>query len=311
MKRVTAFAPATVANVAVGFDILGFPLDCVGDTITVTKIDEPMVRIKETPDSAGLPMLPTKNTATVGLVELIKDQQPGFGFEVEIKKGIPIGSGMGGSAASSVGALVAANRFLKMPLPKDQLLRYTLLGEFVASGAAHPDNVTPCLYGGLTLTRSIEPVEVVSLPLPRGVYCVLVRSNIRVDTRHARKVLTYEIPLNEHVRQSANLAGFIAGCYCNDLDLIKKCLCDVIVEPQRSNLIPGFDHCKAAALENGALGCSISGSGPSIFAWVAGQSPAMKVQEKMVGALKKDGASHVDSWVSTLKGECAKVVAQE
>ena len=211
-NAVKVFAPATVANVAVGFDILGFPLDAVGDTISVSKINEQIVRIKSISGlNLSLPLDASKNTAGVVLQEIIKDYQLNFGFEIEIEKGIPLGSGMGGSAASSVGALVAANEWLDKKLNKYELLKYSLLGEKTASGAEHGDNVTPCLFGGLTLTRSIHPIDVIQLPIPESIVVVLVHPHFRLDTSLSRSVLRSHLPVQDFVKQSANLAGFISG----------------------------------------------------------------------------------------------------
>lgn len=307
-NTISVFAPATVANVAVGFDILGFPFDRVGDKITVTKIDQPLVRISAIKGlDISLPLDASKNTAGVVLQELIKDYKLDFGFEVEVEKGIPLGSGMGGSAASSVGALVAANQLLDFPLPKTELLKYSLLGEKTASGAAHGDNVTPCLYGGLTLTRSLDPVDVISIPVPENIIVVLVHPHFRLDTSLSRSVLRTNLPVHDFVRQSANLAGFISGCYTNDVELIKRSLSDVLIEPRRAPLIPGFDSAKAAALENGAIGCSISGSGPSFFAWCYGSESADHVRQSVVSAFKSESIN-TDSWIGAISKEGAKVV---
>ncbi len=315
MKTATCFAPATVANVAVGFDILGFSFPLIGDEITVTKTLQQGVTIDEVKAVNGLisesecrtiSTDPEKNTATAGLLALLQERKTPFGFRVAIGKGIPLGSGMGGSASSAVGALVAANQFFDPPLSKERLFHYALVGEAVASGAKHGDNVAACLYGGLTLIRSMEPVDVVSLPLPPSVYCVVVHPHIRLDTRASRAVLKPELKLADHVKQSSNLAGLIAGCFTNDLALIGRSLSDVLIEPQRLSLIPAFSEAKSSALKLGALGCSISGSGPSIFAWAGSQSIAHLVQSGMVKAFAELKLA-VDSWVSPLSSEGAHI----
>ena len=314
MRRATAFAPATVANVAVGFDILGFAVDAAGDEVTVSLSERASVRIGEISDGTGtlpegaLPSEPTANTATVGLIKLCEDQGLGHGFDVSIHKGIALGSGMGGSAASAVAALVAANALLERPLPKEALLKYALLAEEVASGAAHPDNATPCLFGGLTLILSTDPARHIQLPVPAGLLTVLVHPHVRVDTRHARAVLSPSVALADHVRQSANLGGFIAGCFTNDLGLVKSSLSDVLIEPQRAALIPGFAQVKSAALEQGAVGVSISGSGPSVFAWADSEETSERVREAMVNAFRSNGVAEVDSWVAPVSREGARVV---
>lgn len=309
-KYVTVFAPATVANVAVGFDILGFPIYSVGDNITVSKIEEPTVVIHSISGlSVSLPTDPMKNTAGIVLQKLIDDYSLPFGFEIKIEKGIPLGSGMGGSAASSVGALVAASHLLDSHISNEKLLKYALLGEELASGAAHADNVSPCLFGGLTLTRSINPVDIVRIPIPENVRVVLVHPHLRLDTELSRSVLRSNLPIRDFVRQSANLAGFISGCYTQDMDLIKRSLSDVLIEPRRSVLIPGFVSAKNSALENGALGCSISGSGPSMFALCDGDEISEMVRHAMIEAFKHEYIE-VDSWISKINTEGAKNITQ-
>ena len=307
-QSATAFAPATVGNVAVGFDILGFALEMIGDRVTVERIDEPTVRIDEiTGIVTDLPTRPDENTATVGLVQLIDDLGLDFGFEVSIEKGIPLGSGMGGSAASAVGAIVAADALLDQEMTREHQLEYALLGESVASGDVHGDNVTPCLCGGLTLTRSLEPVDVVSIPIPDDIRCAIVYPHRRIDTQRARKVIPGKLPLKSYVQQSANLAGFIAGCYRGDYDLIRRSMADMLIEPHRAPLIPGFSAVCNAAEEAGAMGCSISGSGPSLFAWCTPPEQVEAVAEGMVEAFESEGVE-ATSWTSAISNQGAHVV---
>ena len=310
----TAFAPATVANVAVGFDILGFAVEAAGDRVTVTKTREPSVTIGEISDADGapfgpeIPTDPARNTATVGLIALLEERKFDFGFRVSIVKGIALGSGLGGSASSAVASLVAANALLERPLTAEELMPYALLGEQAASGAIHPDNVAPCLFGGLTLVTSLNPFRCVRLPVPREILTVLVHPHVRVDTRAARRLLRAEVPLTDLVKQTASLAGFVAGCYTDDLELIRESLRDHIVEPQRASLIPAFAEVKAAALEAGALGASISGSGPTVFAWVTSDEEAERVRDKMLRAFREHGATEADSWVSPVSLQGARVL---
>jgi len=314
MSTATAFAPATVANVAVGFDILGFAIESVGDVVTVSTTDRGSVRINEIVNDTGtsggldMPIDPAKNAATVGLMKLCDKLRLNFGFELTIRKGIALGSGMGGSAASAVGALVAANSLLERPLPKQELLDYALLGEQAASGTAHADNIAPCLLGGMTLVLSVDPVRYVSLPVPARILTVLVHPRLRVDTQNARSILRPGVTLADHVQQSANLGGFIAGCFGNDLELIRLSFCDLVIEPQRAPLIPGFAEVKAAAIEHGAIGASISGSGPSVFAWVTSDETALQVQHAMVQAFKSHGLTEVDSWISAVSQQGATII---
>jgi homoserine kinase len=314
MRSATAFAPATVSNVAVGFDILGFAVEAAGDEVTVTATEQTSVRVVEVIDTTGtlapnaIPLDPTRNTATVGLLKLLEDLRPGFGFDVSVRKGIALGSGMGGSASSAVAALVAANSLLEQPLPKEALLSYALAAERVACGASHPDNAAPSLFGGLTLIVSTGPLRCVRLPAPRGLLTVLVHPHVRVDTRASRAVLRPTVPLADHVRQSAHLAGFVAACFTDDMELLSTCLDDVLIEPQRAALIPGFARVKSAALAAGALGASISGSGPSVFALVESEETAARVSAAMVEAFESSGVAEVDAWVSRISCEGARVI---
>lgn len=266
MESATAFAPATVGNAAVGFDILGFAVEGVGDRVTVARTPSREVTIGDITGVTGAAEIsrdPARNTATVGLIEMISELTLPHGFRVSIEKGIPLGSGMGGSAASAVGAVVAAQALLAAPLGQEALLRYALLGEYIASGSAHADNAAPCLYGGLTL--ALSDGEIVRVPVPEGIVCILVHPHLQLETRAMRGVLKREVPLVDCVRQSALLAGFISGCYAGDLGRIGKSLSDILIEPQRERFIPGFRAAKRAATEAGALGFSISGSGPERF----------------------------------------------
>jgi homoserine kinase len=314
MRTATAFAPATVANVAVGFDILGFAIESVGDVVTVATTDRASVRIKEilnntdTPGVLDISLDPERNSATAGLIKLRDDLCLNFGFDVTINKGIALGSGMGGSAASAVGGMVAANSLLERPLSEHALLEYALLGEQVASGVAHADNIAPCLFGGMTLVLSLDPLRYVPLPVPASILTVLVHPRLRIDTHSARSILEPSIPLTTHVRQSANLGGFIAGCFRDDLEMIRQSFSDLVIEPQRASLIPGFADVKAAAMDCGAIGASISGSGPSVFAWVTSPESAVQVQDAMVQAFRSHASIEVDSWISPVSQQGATII---
>lgn len=310
-RRATAFAPASVSNLAVGFDLLGHPIPATGDRVTVTRRDAPGVVMGAVTGCAGpLPSAPAANTAGAALLRLVADHEPDLGLEVAIDKGIPLGSGIGGSAASAVAAVVAANALLAAPLELDALFPYALAGESVASGAIHGDNVAPSLYGGLVLVRSAVPADVVSLPAPASLRCVLILPRLRLDTREARAVLPDRVPLHDHVVQSGNLAGVIAGCFTGDLALIGRSLADVLVEPHRAALVPGFAAVKAAAMAAGALGCSISGAGPSVFAWCAGDDVSGRVRDAMVDAFSAHGVA-AEGWISAVGGEGARLEAVE
>jgi len=303
-----------VANVAVGFDILGFAIESVGDIVTVSIADDTSVRVRQILNATGLsdpfdpPLDAERNAATVGLITLCEDLRLEFGFEVVLRKGIALGSGMGGSAASAVGGLVAANSLLESPLPRESLLKYALLGERAASGASHPDNIAPCLLGGMTLVISADPFRYVSLPVPEEILAVIVHPRLRVDTRNARGILKANVSLTNHVRQSAALGGFISGCFQRDLDLIRQSLDDFLIEPQRASLVPGFADVKAAALEQGALGASFSGSGPALFALVTSELEATRVRDAMEQAFRANGLAEVDSWISPVNRQGARII---
>jgi homoserine kinase len=306
-----AFAPASTSNLAVGFDLLGHPVGPAGDRVTVTRREAPGVVMGAVSGCAGpLPADAAANTAGASVLRLLADHAPDLGVEVAIEKGIPLGSGIGGSAASAVAAVVAANALLPRPLSPDALFPYALQGELIASGAIHGDNVAPSLFGGLVLVRSADPPDVVQLPVPPSLRCVMVLPRQRLDTREARAVLPRTVPLHDVIRQTANLAGVVAGCCTGDLALIGRSLVDVIVEPHRAPLIPGFAAVKAAAMDAGALGCSISGGGPSLFAWCDGDAVADDVRAAMMGAFTAAGV-HAEGWTCEVGGPGARLEAVE
>ena len=306
-RRAVAFAPASTSNLAVGFDLLGHPVGPAGDRVTVTRTASPGVVMGAVGGCAGpLPTDPAANTAGVAVMRLLADHAPGLGVEVSIEKGIPLGSGIGGSAASAVAAVVAANALLPRPVERDLLFPYALAGESVASGAEHGDNVAPSLLGGLVLVRSAGPMDVVRLPAPPSLRCVMVLPRQRLDTRAARAVLPASVPLHDWIAQSANLAGVIAGCFTGDLALIGRSLRDVVVEPHRAPLIPGFAAVRAAAMQGGALGCSISGGGPSLFAWCDGDETAQRVRVAMVAAFAAAGVV-AEGWSCAVGGPGARL----
>ncbi|MFB6273679.1 MAG: homoserine kinase [Salinibacter sp.] len=306
--QVTVFAPASMGNVAVGYDLLGSALDGLGDRVTVHRIDAPVIRINTiTGRVTDLPTDPSHNTATVALRALQDAAGIDGGFEVSIEKGIPLGSGLGGSAASAVGAVVAGAELLPGKWSVDALLPHALAGEAVASGDLHPDNVAPCLYGGLVLTRAMDPPDVVPIPVPSDVRCVLVHPDRIVPTREARACLPDTIPLPDSVRQTAHLGAFVAGCYRDDLALIGRALRDLIVEPHRAALVPGFSDVQAAAMETGALGCSLSGAGPTLFAWCDGPTDAERVRDAMVEAFDQHDMP-TEAWISPIPTKGARVV---
>lgn len=307
-----AFAPASVANVGVGFDLLGFSAGVTGDTATVEKIAERKIEIGTTTGLAlSLPTDPKLNTATAGLAQLLEDRKLMHGFRVSLEKGIPLGSGLGGSAASAVAAIVAANALLETPLSKLEMTAYALIGEKVASGSFHADNVAPSLYGGLTLS-SVEPtagkpnVNVVELPIPEDLWCVLLHPHVSVETKMARGILKTEVPLHTHITASAHLAAFMSAIYTGDFEIMARNLKDIVIEPQRAHLIPNFHRIQAAALQSdGVLGCTISGAGPSIFAWARGQHAALTIKTEMARAA---GSVASTSWAFAMKRDGARLL---
>lgn len=307
MDQVTAFAPASVGNVGVGFDILGQSVAAIGDRVTVRRRAERGVVIERIEGVVEkLPREAAKNTAGRALLALAEAQRLNFGFAMSIEKGIPLGSGLGGSAASAVGAVVAGNALLAKPLSRLELLKFAMQGEQVASGSVHVDNIAPSLFGGLVLTVGIDNPRIKQIPVPPDIRCVLVHPHMFLSTRQARSILKSTCALSDVIWQTANLAGFIAGCYTNDLAMIRDAFEDVIIEPQRRSLIPGFAAVKSAAMAAGALGCSISGAGPTVFAWCESRD-AEAVRQGMVKAFA-DHELESDHWISATSLTGASVV---
>ena len=302
-----AFAPASVGNVAVGFDVLGCSVPAIGDKVTARRITERRVRIAGISGvTTELPTDAARNTAGIAVSALMEALQLDHGFELRIEKGIPLGSGLGGSAASAVAAVVAANALLAEPVDKLRLLRFAMQGEAITSGTVHVDNVAPSLYGGLILTVGIDDPIVKRIPVPKGVRCVLVHPHIELTTRTARQILGPTVRLSDVIWQQANLAGFLAGCFTGDLRLIRASLQDVLIEPQRKKLIPGFERAQEAAMTNGALGCSISGAGPTVFAWCE-EPRAEAVCRAIVHAFQSEGLAS-DRWISRVDDVGAQVL---
>ncbi len=298
-KSIKAFAPATVANVACGFDVLGFALDQPGDSAKITLNAENKVRITSiTGDNGFLPLDPAKNTVSLVISKYLKHIGSDQGVDIELEKGMPLNSGLGSSAASSVVGIYALNELLGRPLKTEELLSFAMEGERLASGSAHADNVAPSLLGGFVLIRSYDPLDFIQLPTPDKLHATIIHPQIDVKTKDARSILRKQVEMKDAVIQWGNLGGLVAGLYRNDYELIGRSLQDVIVEPVRSILIPGFDLAKAEALKHGALGASISGSGPSIFAL----STSMEEAKKIGAAMKAVYDSiHIESQVLVSK----------
>ena len=306
-ERAVAFAPASVGNVAIGFDILGFAIDTLGDRVTVSRSAAPGVEVTAVRGvAAELPREARDNTAGRALLALQEAVRPGFGFAVEIDKGIPLGSGLGGSAASAVGAVVAANALLPHPVSRIELLKFAMAGEAVASGARHADNIAPSLFGGLVLTVGIDQPRVKQIPVPAAIRAVIVHPHMFLATAKARAILRESVDLSDFVWQTAHLAGFISGCYTDDLDMIRASFEDVVIEPQRAALIPGFQEVRRAAMDAGALGCSISGAGPSMFAWTLEPTA-----QAVLAAMRREFARHslaTDHWMVEVRSAGARLL---
>ena len=310
MNRVaSAFAPASVGNIGVGFDLLGHSIQGPHDIARVTRIDAPIVRIDaiggDAPGARDLPLDAERNTAGRALLSMREALSLPFGFALELKKGIPLGSGLGGSAASCVAALVAANTLLDVPLPRDALYPFALDGESVASGSRHGDNVAPMLLGGIALATESRAIP---LAAPAWLHCVVVHPDQVLETRRAREALAEPYRLHDIVVHTAHLAQFLLGLERGDADLIHAGLRDVLVEPRRAPLIPGFARVKSAALDHGALGASISGAGPSVFAWFASKTAA----DAAAGAMRAgfvDAGFDARAYVSPVAGPRADLIA--
>jgi homoserine kinase len=308
MKKIKISAPATVANLVCGFDILGMALNDPNDIMEVTLLDEPEIRIKHS-DDYDLPVEPAKNVAGAALLALLEACHKKIGFEVVISKHIKPGSGLGSSAASSAGAVVAANHLLGNIFSKEDLVRFAMNGEKVASGVKHADNLAPCIYGGVTLIRAILPLDIIPLSAP-PLHVTVVHPQIEVKTSDARQILRKEVQLKNAIMQWGNIAGLVTGFLKSDYALIGRSLEDVIIEPVRSILIPGFDEVKINSKEAGALGGGISGSGPSIFMLSQEEKTAREVEKIMKNVFQNIGVEY-KTYVTSINYEGVKVVSRE
>lgn len=279
-NEIKIFSPATVANVACGFDVLGFCLDNKGDEMVIRKVSEKGVKITHI-EGYDLPFEADKNVAGVSALAMYKHANPDCGFEIEIYKNIKPGSGIGSSAASAVGSVFGMNELLGKPYNKTQLTYFAMKGEALASKSEHADNLAPAIFGGFTLVKSTLPLDILQIPTPSELYATLIHPQIEIKTSDARKILPKQVSLKDATAQWANVGSLIHALHTSDYKLIHRSLQDIIVEPHRKQLIPYFDDVKFAALEAGALGCAISGSGPSIFALSQGKETALKVENAM------------------------------
>lgn len=279
MNSISIKAPATIANLVCGFDIIGLALEEPYDIMTLSFTDRPGLEIEHT-DTFRLPLDASQNVAGGALLAMMEELDPKIGFKLTIEKKIMPGSGLGSSAASAAGAVFAANKLLGNFFNNDDLIRFAMHGEKIASGVKHADNIAPCLLGGVTLVRSIFPLDVIDIDAPR-LHITAIHPQIEVKTSDARKILKKEIPLKSAIKQWGNIAGLVAGLMKGDYDLIGRSLEDVIIEPVRNILIPGFDEVKEKSLAAGALGGGISGSGPSIFMLSKTEEIAYRVEDVM------------------------------
>jgi homoserine kinase len=280
MNEIKIFCPATIANISCGFDVLGLCLETVGDEMIIRKSDVNGIRITKIVGE-DLPLETSKNVAGVAALALLDAIDYKFGFEIEIYKNIKPGSGIGSSAASAAGAVFGINELLGKPFTRKELVEFAMKGEAIASGSEHADNVAPAILGGITLVRSSSPLDIIKIESPSELYATVIHPQIELKTSEMRAVLQPMIPLKSAILQWGNLGGLIAGFYTSDYELIGRSLHDEIVEPLRGPFIPKFDVIKKTALENGALGSGISGSGPSIFALSKGIETANRIAKAM------------------------------
>lgn len=306
---IAVYAPGSVSNVACGFDVLGFALDEPGDIVIAGPQDASGVTIAAIHGDHGrLSKDPKKNTASAAALELLRRLETTRGVQLTIHKGLPLASGIGSSGASAVAAVVAVNELLGRPAPMELLLECAMAGEQAGCGAIHPDNVSPSLYGGFVLARSAQPPDVVRLPVPDGLACAVLHPRVEVETGTARKLLGDQVLLKDATRQWANMGGLVAALYTSDLGLLSRSLVDHIAEPKRASLVPGLAEIKSAAAAAGALGCSLSGSGPSVFALAANLDIARAAGEAMQRAFEALSSVGSDLWVCPVGRQGARVI---
>jgi len=307
MNEIKIFSPATVSNVACGFDVLGFCLNSVGDEMIVRKTKEKGIRISKV-EGFDLPMETKSNVAGVAALALMDHAKPDCGFEIEIYKKIKPGSGIGSSSASASGAVFAINELLGRPYNKSELTGFAIKGEAVASGSEHADNIAPGIFGGFTLVKSLNPLEVFQIPTPKNLFSVIIHPQIEIKTSTARAILPKEIPLKDAIVQWANMGSLIHALHTSDYKLIESSLVDIIIEPYRAQLIPHYQEVKSEALKAGALGASISGSGPSIFMLCKGHENAIQVEKAIRKVYSKTDIAF-ETYVSSINVEGIKILS--
>ncbi len=308
-RVVTAFAPATVSNVACGFDVLGFPMEEPGDTVSARLLPSGVQIDDILNDGGRIPRQAEKNTASVAARALLEALGEKRGVALTITKGLPLASGLGGSAASAAAAVVAVNALVGGNATIDQLVAAALIGEGLGKGGAHPDNIVPAICGGFVLVRHPDPPDIVRLPVPKGLTVVLVHPDIEIETAQARALLGTTVLLSDAVKQWANLGALVDGLHRSDFALISRSLVDSIAEPKRAPLIPGLASIKKAAMDAGALGCSISGSGPSVFALCRDRATADRVAPAMTAAVTVATGVTSQTYVSSISTRGAHVIS--
>ena len=306
MDQIKIFSPATVANVSCGFDALGFALDSLGDEMIFRKTSDTTLRISKI-EGAKLSFDIDKNVAGVVAKAMLEKHPVDFGIDIEIYKNFKPGSGLGSSAASASGTAFALNELLGRPFSMLELTQFAMLGEEAACGSQIADNVSAALFGGFVLVRSYKPLDIVKLPTPSELFATVIHPQIEVKTEDARNVLKSEVPLRDAITQWANVGGLVSGLHTSDYDLIGRSLVDVIVEPARKHLIPHFDAVKEAAMQKGALGAGISGSGPTIFALSKGEDTAQKVAEAM-RAIYSKSTIDFEIYISNINSQGIKIL---
>ena len=306
MNEIKIFSPATVANVACGYDVLGFCLDAVGDEMLIRKVNKKGIRITKI-EGFDLPFKTELNVAGVSALAMYETLQPDCGFEIEIYKNIKPGSGIGSSAASAVGSVFGMNALLGSPYNKTELTQFAMKGEALASKCEHADNLAPALFGGFTLVKSLSPLEILEIPSPDNLYATIIHPQIEVKTADSRAILPKEVKLQEAIVQWANFGSLIHSLHTNNYQLMKRSLHDAIIEPHRSKLIPFYKEVKKAALNAGALGANISGSGPSIFSLCKGIETATLVSDAIEKVYLSTGIKF-DIHISKINIEGIKVL---
>jgi homoserine kinase len=306
MNEIKIFSPATVANVACGYDVLGFCLDAVGDEMLIKKVDKKGIRITKI-EGFDLPFKTELNVAGVSALAMYEALQPDCGFEIEINKNIKPGSGIGSSAASAVGSVFGMNVLLGKPFNKTELTQFAMKGEALASKCEHADNLAPALFGGFTLVKSLSPLEIIKIPSPVNLYATIIHPQIEVKTADSRAILPKEVKLQEAIVQLANFGSLIHSLHTNNYQLMKRSLHDAIIEPHRSKLIPFYKEVKQAALNAGALGTNISGSGPSVFSLCKGIETATLVSDAIKKVYLSTGIKF-DIYISKINIEGIKVL---